>query len=206
MEVAISDENAMVTGKTGDTALAYQTAQALNATRMRILVEWARVSDADRATPAANPITTGARSTARSTWRRRMEYVPRLPWPDRRRPTTRTPGVSRSRFGTRSHSLHRVCARCRPAFPGPGGPVLDLERAQLPGMARAPEPVPTDVSRAISGGYDAIKSVDPSAQVLIGETVPYGGKVVIKSKVKGKRGQQAKSSARGEDGTSNGRR
>jgi hypothetical protein len=55
MEVAISDEDAMVTGKAGDTALAYGAAQALNATRMRILVEWARVSDADSPTPSANP-------------------------------------------------------------------------------------------------------------------------------------------------------
>ena len=54
MEVAISDEDAMVNGK-GDTALAYQTAQALNATRMRILVEWSRVSDADDPTPSLNP-------------------------------------------------------------------------------------------------------------------------------------------------------
>jgi len=54
MEVAISDEDAMVNGK-GDTALAYQTAQALNATRMRILVEWSRVSDADDPTPSLDP-------------------------------------------------------------------------------------------------------------------------------------------------------
>jgi len=60
MEVAISDEDAMVNGK-GDTALAYQTAQALNATRMRILVEWSRVSDADDPLPSAG--TEGATDT-----------------------------------------------------------------------------------------------------------------------------------------------
>ena len=70
MEVAISDEDAMVTGQTGNPLVAYQAAQALNATRMRILVQWSRVSDADDQTPSPTPTTTGARSTMPSTPRR----------------------------------------------------------------------------------------------------------------------------------------
>jgi hypothetical protein len=47
MEVAISDEDAMVSGKAGNALLAYQTAHALNATRMRILVQWSGVTGGD---------------------------------------------------------------------------------------------------------------------------------------------------------------
>src|SRR4051812_8776718 len=55
MEVAISDEDVMVDGRDGDPLAAYKAAQALNATRMRIVVQWARVSDAASSTPSPSP-------------------------------------------------------------------------------------------------------------------------------------------------------
>ena len=55
MEVAISDEDAMVNGTVGDREFAYKTAENLNATRMRILVQWSRVSDAHQRTAVVGP-------------------------------------------------------------------------------------------------------------------------------------------------------
>src|SRR5262245_33280787 len=55
MEVAISDESAFVDRDIGNLQDATAAAQALNATRMRIVVQWNRVSDADQAQPSAHP-------------------------------------------------------------------------------------------------------------------------------------------------------
>jgi hypothetical protein len=198
MEVAISDEDAMVSGKAGDTALAYRTAQALNATRMRILVEWARVSDADSATPSDNP-----------------DYN----WG----PIDRAIDAAAA-YGMRTQL---ALAGPAPAYASGNGrvsiPVVNPDPARFADFARAaaqhfqgrvdrysiwnepnypawlqPQSQSPQLYRALyEAGYGAIKSVDPSAHVLIGETVPYGGKVILKTKVKGKRGQKAKTVSKG---------
>jgi hypothetical protein len=185
MEVAISDEDAMVNGKAGDTGLAYRTAQALNATRMRILVEWSRVSDADDPTPSLNP-----------------DYD----WG----PIDRAIDTAAA-YGMRTQL---ALAGPAPAYASGNGqvsiPVWSPDPARYADFARAaaqhfqgrvdrysiwnepnypswlePQNQSPQLYRALyEAGYAAIKSVDPSAQVLIGETVPYGGKVVLKTKGK----------------------
>ena len=177
LEVAISDEDAMVNGKAGDTGLAYRTAQALNATRMRILVEWSRVSDADDPTPSLNP-----------------DYD----WG----PIDRAIDTAAA-YGMRTQL---ALAGPAPAYASGNGqvsiPVWSPDPARYADFARAaaqhfqgrvdrysiwnepnypswlePQNQSPQLYRALyETGYAAIKSVDPSAQVLIGETVPYGGK------------------------------
>ena len=175
MEVAISDEDAMVNGK-GDTALAYNTAQALNATRMRILVEWSRVSDADDPTPSLDPdydwgpIDRAIDTAAAHGMRTQVALAGPAP--------AYASGNGQVSIPVWSPDPARYADFARAAaqhFSGPRRPLLDLERAQLlPVLARAPEPVAArKLYRALyEAGYNAIKSVDPSAQVLIGETVP----------------------------------
>jgi hypothetical protein len=190
MEVAISDEDAMVSGKGGDTTLAFRTAQALNATRMRILVEWARVSDADDPVPSANP-----------------DYN----WG----PIDRAIDTAAA-YGMRTQL---ALAGPAPAYASGTGqvsiPVVSPDPAAYGNFARAaaehfkgrvdrysiwnepnypswlePQSQSPQLYRALyEAGYGAIKSVDPTAQVLIGETVPYGGKVVIPTGKKAKDGK-----------------
>jgi hypothetical protein len=198
MEVAISDEDAMVTGKAGDTALAYQTAQALNATRMRILVEWARVSDADSATPSDNPdYDWGPIDRAidlAAAYGMRTQLALAGPAPAYASGTGRVsipvwnPDPARYAEFARAAAQHFQGRVDRYSiWNEPNYPAWLEPRAQSPQMYRA----------LYQAGYDAIKSVDRSAQVLIGETVPYGGKVVIKTKVKGKGGQKARTVSKG---------
>ena len=184
MEVAISDEDAMVNGK-GDTALAYNTAQALNATRMRILVEWSRVSDADDPTPSLDPdydwgpIDRAIDMAAAHGMRTQLALAGPAPayasgngqvsipvWsPD----PARYADFARAAAQHFQGRVDRYSIWNEPNYPSWLEP-----QSQSPQLYRA----------LYEAGYNAIKSVDPSAQVLIGETVPYGGKVVIKTKGK----------------------
>ena len=56
------------------------------------------------------------------------------------------------------------------ALQGPRGPVQHLERAELEDLARPARVRPRALPPALLGGYDAIKTADPAAKVLIGET------------------------------------
>jgi hypothetical protein len=190
MEVAISDEDAMVTGKAGDPGLAYRTAQALNATRMRILVEWSRVSDADSPVPSDNPdydwapIDRAIDTAAAYGMRTQLALTGPAPayasgngqvsipvWaPD----PTRYADFARAAAEHFKGRVDRYSIWNEPNYPAWLQP-----QSQSPQLYRA----------LYLAGYDAIKSVDPAAQVLIGETVPYGGRVVLKSKAKGKKGK-----------------
>src|SRR3954447_21102357 len=55
LEVAIEDEDAFVDQKIGSRLQGFQVATAINATRMRILVQWSRVSDASAGTASTDP-------------------------------------------------------------------------------------------------------------------------------------------------------
>ena len=151
MEVAISDEDAMVNGK-GDTALAYNTAQALNATRMRILVEWSRVSDADDPTPSTHPdydwgpIDRAIDTAAAHGMRTQLALAGPAPAYASGNGQVSIPVWSPD--PARYADFARAAAA---ALPGPRRPLLDLERAQLPVLARAPEPVAAALSRALRG-------------------------------------------------------
>jgi hypothetical protein len=198
MEVAISDEDAMVSGKAGNTALAYQTAQALNATRMRILVEWSRVSDADSATPSDNPdYDWGPIDRAidlAAAYGMRTQLALAGPAPAYASGTGQVsipvwnPDPARYADFARAAALHFQGRVDRYSiWNEPNYPAWLEPRSQSPQLYRA----------LYQAGYEAIKSVDPDAQVLIGETVPYGGKVVIQTKVKGKRGTKPKTVSKG---------
>ena len=173
----------MVNGK-GDTALAYNTAQALNATRMRILVEWSRVSDADDPTPSLDPdydwgpIDRAIDTAAAHGMRTQVALAGPAP-------TRRGTARSRSRSGAPTRratpispvlppSTSRAASTATRIWNEPNYPSWLEPQSQSPQLYRA----------LYEAGDNAIKSVDPSAQVLIGETVPYGGKVVIKTKGK----------------------
>jgi hypothetical protein len=198
MEVAISDEDAMVTGKAGDTALAYSAAQALNATRMRILVEWARVSDADSPTPSASPDwdwgpIDRAIDTA-AAYGMRTQLALAGPAPAYASGTGQVsipvwnPDPARYADFARAAAQHFQGRVDRYSiWNEPNYPAWLEPQSQSPQMYRA----------LYQAGYDAIKSVDPSAQVLIGETVPYGGKVVIKTKVKDEHGKKTRTVSKG---------
>ena len=198
MEVAISDEDAMVTGKAGDTTLAYRTAQALNATRMRILVEWARVSDADSATPSDHPDydwgPIDRAIDAAAAYGMRTQLALAGPAPAYASGNGQvsipvvTPDPARYADFARAAAEHFQGRVDRYSiWNEPNYPAWLAPQSQSPQMYRA----------LFQAGYAAIKSVDPSAQVLIGETVPYGGKVVLKTKVKGKHGKGPKTLSKG---------
>jgi hypothetical protein len=190
MEVAISDEDAMVSGKAGDMGLAYRTARALNATRMRILVEWSRVSDADSPVPSDDPdydwgpIDRAIDTAAAFGLRTQLALAGPAP--------AYASGTGRVSIPVWSPDPARYVDFARAAaehFKGrvdrysiwnePNYPAWLEPQSQSPVMYRA----------LYQAGYVAIKSVDPTAQVLIGETVPYGGKVLLKSKAEGKNGK-----------------
>ncbi|MFL5854486.1 MAG: hypothetical protein ACJ76G_12820 [Solirubrobacterales bacterium] len=190
MEVAISDEDAMVKGTGGDLGLAFRTAQALNATRMRILVEWARVSDANDPVASSNPDydwgpIDRAIDTAAS-YGMRTQLALAGPPPAYASGTGRvsipiwTPDAAAYGNFARAAAEHfqgrvdRYSIWNEPNYPSWLEP-----RSQSPQLYRA----------LYEAGYAAIKSVDPSAQVLIGETVPYGGKAIVDTGKKGKDGK-----------------
>jgi hypothetical protein len=175
MEVAISDEDAMVTGKTGNPLVAYQAAQALNATRMRILVQWSRVSDAGQSSPSASPdydwgpIDNAVDAAAMYGMRTQLALAGPAP--------NYAAGVYKNlRILRPDPKLYADFVRAAAEhFKGrvdrysiwnePNYPAWIAPQSQSPKLYRA----------LYTAGYDAIKSVDPRAQVLIGETVPYGG-------------------------------
>jgi hypothetical protein len=172
MEVAISDEDAMVDGKVGDPTLAYQVAQSLNATRMRILVQWSRVSDAGDTSPSPSPdynwtpIDNAIDVAAAYGMRTQLALAgpaPAYATANHRISVVR-PDPARYADYARAAAEHfkgrvdRYSIWNEPNYPSWLSP-----HAASPRLYRA----------LYVAGYDAIKAADPSAQVLIGETVPY---------------------------------
>src|SRR3954468_11304750 len=62
MEMAIEDEDSFVDQRYGPREAVLSAAQLLGVTRMRILAQWSRVSDARQSSPSSNPrlLTSGA--------------------------------------------------------------------------------------------------------------------------------------------------
>ena len=175
MEVAISDEDAMVTGQTGNPLVAYQAAQALNATRMRILVQWSRVSDANQSSPSANPdynwgpIDNAVDAAALYGMRTQLALTGPAP--------NYAAGLYKNlRIVRPDPKLYANFVRAAAEhFKGRVDRYSIWNEPNYPAWI-APQSESPKIYRALyTAGYDAVKSVDPAAQVLIGETVPYGG-------------------------------
>jgi len=175
MEVAISDEDAMVNGTAGDPLLAYESAQSLNATRMRILVQWSRVSDAASSTPAPDPdynwgpIDNAVDAAAMYGMRTQLDLTGPAP--------AYAAGVYkglRIKKPNPARYADFVVAAAE-HFKGRVNRYSIWNEPNYPAWI-APQDESPKIYRALYvAGYKAIKSVDPTAQVLIGETVPYGG-------------------------------
>jgi hypothetical protein len=176
MEVAISDEDAMVNGSAGNALQAYQTAQSLNATRMRILVQWSRVSDALQSSPSASPdynwgpIDNAVDAAAVYGMRTQLDLTGPAP--------NYGAGVYKGlRILKPSPSLYADFVKAAAEhFKGRVDRYSIWNEPNYPAWI-APQSQSPKIYRALyTAGYAAVKSVDPRAQVLIGETVPYGGR------------------------------
>jgi hypothetical protein len=177
MEVAISDEEVMVDGTDGNPLVAYQAAKALNATRMRIIVQWARVSDAADTTPSPDPDYNWApidnAVDAAAAYGMRTQLVLAGPAP------AYGAGLFKSlRVKWPKPQLYADFAGAAAAhFKGRVDRYSIWNEPNYPAWI-APQKQSPKIYRALyEAGYQAIKSADPRAKVLIGETVPYGGKV-----------------------------
>jgi hypothetical protein len=177
MEVAVSDEDALVNGTGSDRTQAFEAARDLNATRMRIVVEWSRVSDADSSTPSATPdydwkpIDDAIDIAAAYGMRTQLALAGPAPAyaSGNRQPTTPVVRPNASRFAdfARAAAEHFAGRVDRYSiWNEPNYPAWIAPKGSAPKIYRA----------LYEAGYDAIKSADPRAQVLIGETVPYGGR------------------------------
>ena len=178
MEIAISDEDAIVDRQATaprDGLLA--AAQALGATRMRILVQWSRVSDAATRSPSGNPDYNwspidDAIDAGREV--RHARPARRLPArrPIRRRATARTCAIVKpnpERYARLRARRARRTSRAASTATASG-----TSRTTRAGSS--PSAQSAKIYRKLyQAGYKAIKEADPAAQVLIGETVPYGG-------------------------------
>jgi hypothetical protein len=167
MEVAISDEDAMVNGRGGNPLRAYQTAQALNATRMRILCPVVRRGRSEQFRPVG-AIDDAIDAAARYGMRTQLDLAGPAPpgaagvykslcilRPD---PAAYADFVSSAAEHFRG--VDRYSIWDEPKYP-----------AWLAPLSQSPRPY----LALFVAGYRAIKSVDSGAQVLTGETVPYGG-------------------------------
>lgn len=177
MEVAISDESAFVDRDIGNLYEALASAEALNATRMRIVVQWNRVSDAGDARPSANPD---------YRWGPIDDAVDLAAHAGMRTMLTLTgPGP---RYGAKSYKGIRVAypnsrrfgAFARAAaehFKGRVDRYGVWNEPNYPAWLAPQRKSPRLYRKLYASAYRAIKAADPSAKVLIGETAPYGGVV-----------------------------
>ena len=96
-----------------------------------------------------------------------------LPGPRPRGP----PATTRSApYKPKARQYERFATAAVEHFRGRVDRYSDLERAELRRLARAAQERAALYRGLYTRGYAAIKEVDPSAQVLIGETAPYGGR------------------------------
>ena len=188
MELALSDEGAFVDQRIGDRQAAFAAARQLNATRMRILVQWSRVSDANDPSPSAAPyydwapIDDAVDLAARAGMRTMLTLTGPAPayaagngqvsYPIVRPDPQRYADFVRAAVAHFKGRVDRYAIWNEPNYP-----------AWLAPQGQSPQ-----IYRALyEAGYAAVKSVDPAARVLIGETVPYGGKVSYGRPAKRKR-------------------
>ena len=172
MEVAISDEDAMVNGTVGDREFAYKTAENLNATRMRVLVQWSRVSDAHRRTPSSDPdynwapVDAAIDQAAQHGMRTQLALAGPAP----------AYATANRRIGVKSPkpaAYARFVSAAAEHFKGRVDRYSIWNEPNYPSWL-SPQRLSPQLYRGLyQAGYRAIKAADPDAQVLIGETVPY---------------------------------
>jgi Cellulase (glycosyl hydrolase family 5) len=177
MEIALEDEGAFVDRSIGDRDASFALARKLNVTRMRIVVGWNRASDSADAAPSANPdynwapIDDAIDAAAANGIRTMLTLTGPAPVyasGDHRSgypivsPDPALFGAFASAAATHFKGrVDRYSIWNEPNYP-----------AWLAPLSRSPQ-----LYRGLyTAGYNAIKGADPRAQVLIGETVPYGGR------------------------------
>jgi hypothetical protein len=176
MEIAIEDEDAFVDQKAGSRYQALQAAAGLGATRMRILVQWARVSDASSATPSANPdynwgpIDDAIDIAAQTGMRTQLTLAGPAP--------AYAAGAYKGLriVNPNAKLFARFAQAAAEHFKGRVDRYGIWNEPNYPGWIQPQRQSPKIYRALYEASYNAIKSVDPSAQVLIGETVPYGGR------------------------------
>jgi hypothetical protein len=176
MEIAVEDEDAFVDQKVGSRFQALQAAAVLGATRMRILVQWSRVSDAGSTTPSGNPdynwgpIDDAIDIAAQAGMRTQLTLAGPAPnyaagaYKGLRIVNPNPKLFAWFALAAATHFKGRVDRYG--IWNEPNYPAWIQPQRQSPKIYRA----------LYEAGYKAIKAADPSAQVLIGETVPYGGR------------------------------
>jgi hypothetical protein len=174
MEMAIEDEDAFVDQRYGPREAVLSAAQALGVTRMRILVQWSRVSDATQSSPSSNPdyywdpIDDAIDAAAQYGIRAQLTLTGPAP--------VYASGNRRIGFPVVKPNPSRFADFARAAaehFKGRVDRYAIWNEPNLPAWL-APNRQSPKLYRALYvAGYDAIKSADPAAKVLIGETVPY---------------------------------
>jgi hypothetical protein len=174
MEIAFSDEDGIVGQSYGPRDELLKIASQLGATRMRILVQWSRVSDAGSRTPleghdyAWGPVDEAIDAAAKLGIRTQLALTgpaPAYAAGNHRVsfPVVRPNAAAYAEFvrEAATHFLGRVDRYS--IWNEPNYSAWISPRQQAPEIYR----------KLFVAGYAAIKAVDPAAQVLIGETVPY---------------------------------
>jgi hypothetical protein len=161
----------MVSGKAGNALLAYQTAQALNATRMRILVQWSGVTAGDGGAYEWGAIDNAIDAAALYGMRTQLDLTGPAP--------TNAAGLYKGlRIRRPNPTLYGDFVRAAAEhFKGRIDRYSIWNEPNYPAWLAPQRQSPALYRKLYVAGYRAVKSVDPKAQVLIGETVPYGGTV-----------------------------
>jgi hypothetical protein len=174
MEMAIEDEDAFVDQKYGPRDAVLAAAEQLGVTRMRILVQWSRVSDASQSSPSSDadyywgPIDDTIDAAAGYGIRIQLTLTGPAP--------VYASGNHRIGFPVVKPNPARYADFAHAAaahFKGRVDRYVIWNEPNLPAWL-APNRQSPKLYRALyQAGYSAIKSADPTARVFIGETVPY---------------------------------
>jgi hypothetical protein len=174
MEMAVEDEDAFIDQRYGPREAVLSAAQALGVTRMRILVQWSRVSDAGQSSPSSNPdyywdpIDDTIDAAAQYGIRTQLTLAGPAP--------VYGSGNRRIGFPIVKPNPSRFADFARAAaehFKGRVDRYAIWNEPNLPAWLSPHRQSPKMYRALYVAGYDAVKSADPAAKVLIGETVPY---------------------------------
>ncbi len=174
MEMAIEDEDAFVDQKYGPREAVLAAAEQLGVTRMRILVQWSRVSDASQSSPSSDhdyywrPIDDTIDAAALYGIRVQLTLTGPAP--------VYASGNRRIGFPVVKPDPKRYAEFAHAAaehFKGRVDRYAIWNEPNLPAWLSPNRKSPKLYRALFEAGYGAIKSGDPNAKVLIGETVPY---------------------------------
>jgi hypothetical protein len=177
MEIALEDEGAFVDQSVGNREASFAIARALNVTRMRIVVQWNRVSDSGDPTPSGNPdynwgpIDDAIDQAAANGIHTMLTLTGPAP--------VYASGNHQSSYPIVNPNPAMFADFARAAaehFKGRVDRYAIWNEPNYPAWLSPVKKSPQIYRALYSAGYDAIKAADPAAKVLIGETVPYGGK------------------------------